>query len=1117
MKKALKICVSLVLTITIILSSAFVGLAETSLLGGFGIKSKAGMLSESAEDAEKYTQEWSLVNPRDNYDGTYSVDVKLKTNYPCSSVQFYLNVSDMNALELLSVTMNTELASDFTVAYMEGSMMVAAYCIENQKPLDGVFATLEFVYYGSEEVDVSIKNDPKTASNVGGSLIATRCDDNTLYFGQSVSFGNNIIRLPIDEDGLEFELSSDETFYMVSGYKGEIVDVVIPSVHNGLPVLGINEEAFLGCTSLKSVLLPDSMVYIGASAFADCENLTSVTFGDELLGIGSGAFYNCKNLVRVSFPDSVMFINEEAFSGCLKLSDITLPDGIQDIDSNAFYDTAYYNNNSNWENDVLYLGNYLIKCKTSFTGECNVRPGTKAIVNEAFKECKELTAVTIPGGVTTIGARAFSYCSKLVSVEIADTVTSIGISAFVNCVSLTDVDIPDSVTELGNSAFNNCTGLKSVSLGNGITFIDNHTFYNCSSLSSIVIPENVTSLGEYAFYNCKNLVSVAVPEVLKNVGDRAFYSCDNLSYVFYGGSENQWKNISKGENNIRFVNAFVHYNSQDHSLENIVSLDPTCTQDGFLEGECSVCGLHYIKEVPALGHDFSTEWTIDIEATEMSEGEKSHHCLNCDGRTDITPIRSDSMLGNMMYIETDGFKCDGEITYVIKLKGGIGVSGSLFNAVFDPTALEPVEEKCGAVATVDADGNENNNYGGIYISDYKFGSENTFIIANMNVKETVRSKDTEYIKFTFRLKDSSAVKASVAFYCAEFSGTPKITKNDNEVVLAQFEDRVNIPAHTITGDWVYDYKNSTKTAVCSACGEEFYETFVITDILTFTKDSSGDAYTVTDCVSDFSGNIEIPDTFNGLPVTSIGAEAFRDCINIKSITIADSVTDIGASAFRNCASLCELNLSDNITRILGATFFGCAKLEYLNIPDGVERFDGYAFGGCTALKSVVIPDSVNTIGGTSFVNCNSVVIFCNENSAAHSFAVSNNYSYVISTAKTKVNLAEGLVFTDVLGEDADSFISGSENITYSLKNNLAGTGAKLDILKDTNLHSQYTLVVNGDTNGDSVCDVLDCFDVERVSSGNSELSGVYAMAGDINSDEIIDINDYQAIVNKAIS
>ena len=84
-------------------------------------------------------------------------------------------------------------------------------------------------------------------------------------------------------------------------------------------------------------------------------------------------------------------------------------------------------------------------------------------------------------------------------------------------------------------------------------------------------------------------------------------------------------------------------------------------------------------------------------------------------------------------------------------------------------------------------------------------------------------------------------------------------------------------------------------------------------------------------------------------------------------------------------------------------------------------------------------------------------------------------------------------------------------------NEYLGTGSIVTVFDNDDLLSEYTLIVIGDTNGDSVCDALDVFDVERASNGNAELDDVYALAADSNSDETVDITDYQAIVNKALA
>lgn len=75
-------------------------------------------------------------------------------------------------------------------------------------------------------------------------------------------------------------------------------------------------------------------------------------------------------------------------------------------------------------------------------------------------------------------------------------------SAFIRCSNLTSVTIPNSVTSIGNYAFEECSSLTSVTIPNSVTSIGNHAFWGCFSLTSVTIPNSVTSIGTYAFYQC---------------------------------------------------------------------------------------------------------------------------------------------------------------------------------------------------------------------------------------------------------------------------------------------------------------------------------------------------------------------------------------------------------------------------------------------------------------------------------------------------------------------------------------------------------------------------------------------------------------------------------------
>ena len=128
--------------------------------------------------------------------------------------------------------------------------------------------------------------------------------------------------------------------------------------------------------------------------------------------------------------------------------------------------------------------------------------------------------------------------------------------------------------------------------------------------------------------------------------------------------------------------------------------------------------------------------------------------------------------------------------------------------------------------------------------------------------------------------------------------------------------------------------------------------------------------TITDCDTAATGELVIPDSIGGIPVTSIGDSAFEGCDLLKSITIPDSVTSIGEGAFFNCSSLTSITIPDSVTSIGTYAFFGCSSLTSIAIPDSVTSIGVRAFAVCRNLTSITIHDGVTSIGGLSFEACN---------------------------------------------------------------------------------------------------------------------------------------------------
>ena len=173
---------------------------------------------------------------------------------------------------------------------------------------------------------------------------------------------------------LTFTLNSSGDSYVVTGCKSTASgSLSIPSSYNSKPVVEIGRDAFLNCTSLTSVTIPDSVKTIGWYAFSGCTGLTSITIPDSVTTLDWFAFADCTALTNVTVGNGVTCIDASAFAGCTKLSSVTLGNGVTSI---------------GWS---------------------------------AFKGCTQLASINIPHSVTSIERYAFYNCSSLSSVTYCGT------------------------------------------------------------------------------------------------------------------------------------------------------------------------------------------------------------------------------------------------------------------------------------------------------------------------------------------------------------------------------------------------------------------------------------------------------------------------------------------------------------------------------------------------------------------------------------------------------------------------------------------------------------------------------------------------------------------------
>ena len=214
--------------------------------------------------------------------------------------------------------------------------------------------------------------------------------------------------------------------------------------------------------------------------------------------------------------------------------------------------------------DVVEIGGSAFKDCVDLTS-ITLSEGLKSIGFDAFWNCDKLTTITIPSTVTKISPYAFEDCDELAEFTLPNTVTSVGYNifsgsnkltqpvynntffaympkgyagdytiqdgittiinyAFKGCTELTSVTMPNTVTTIGTSAFENCTKMTSVTLSEGLEIIEG-AFSNCIKLQSVTIPAGVTKINDYAFNGCSELASVTLQEGLLEIGIGSFAEC----------------------------------------------------------------------------------------------------------------------------------------------------------------------------------------------------------------------------------------------------------------------------------------------------------------------------------------------------------------------------------------------------------------------------------------------------------------------------------------------------------------------------------------------------------------------------------------------------------------
>ena len=158
------------------------------------------------------------------------------------------------------------------------------------------------------------------------------------------------------------------------------------------------------------------------------------------------------------------------------------------------------------------------------------------IGDSAFRRCRMLNSFWCPPCLTRLGAEVFRDCSCLSKIELPDSLTRLGDGAFRGCHSLTEIKIPDGITALGDMTFRECSNLRKIDLPAGLSAIGRRAFNGCRNLTELSLPAGLLLVGEGAFAGCVRLRELRLPASLREIGESAFRGCPELTLRAPAGS-----------------------------------------------------------------------------------------------------------------------------------------------------------------------------------------------------------------------------------------------------------------------------------------------------------------------------------------------------------------------------------------------------------------------------------------------------------------------------------------------------------------------------------------------------------------------------------------------------
>lgn len=394
------------------------------------------------------------------------------------------------------------------------------------------------------------------------------------------------------------------------------------SIPRGSASLGKN--IFKGCNAITKIIIPTSVKTIEDGAFINCSNLADITIPSSVMTIGKNVFSGCsslpviddikyadtylieavnKDLEQYSIKDDCRFIGDKAFKDCASLKDIYIPNSIFSLADSAFMNCTVLKTIS-FPNTISLIG------KDVFTNS-NLKYITIDVVDFSSDNI-------ISNQFDTNYTLQYLYKDNVIKDDFCfpEDCKVIGKNALYYCLDITSVTIPNSVKSIGENAFTGCYCLKKVntlSLDNwmNINFANaqanplycaKHLYVNNNELIELTVPDNIKKINDYAFYNCLELQSVTLPSTV-NIGNNAFAECNNLTHI--NVIIKDFANNNKVYSYTEFFEKDLRYYYDDKEIDGYFEIPASCTSIGehALHGCKTLKGIILPASITSIGSD----------------------------------------------------------------------------------------------------------------------------------------------------------------------------------------------------------------------------------------------------------------------------------------------------------------------------------------------------------------------------------------------------------------------------------------------------------------------------------------------------------------------------------